>query len=90
MKDFFNSTRKNRFTLLVDEMLYITQAGIKRFETELEEGSASVFIQLPVYRVNSGVIKNTKCFQFDMNQLLAASDRINIDLSSLLDDLLEQ
>lgn len=90
MKEFFNSTRKNRFTLLVDEMLYITQAGIKRFETELEEGSASVFIQLPVYRVNSGVIKNTKCFQFDMNQLLAASDRINIDLSSLLDDLLEQ
>lgn len=90
MKQFFNSTRKNRFTLLVDEMLYITQAGIERFEPDLAEGQASVFIKLPSYRVNSGVIKNTRCFQFDMNQLLTASDRINIDLTSLLDDLLEQ
>ena len=71
-------------------MLYITQAGIERFEPDLAEGQASVFIKLPSYRVNSGVIKNTKCFQFDMNQLLTASDRINIDLTSLLDDLLEQ
>ena len=90
MKEFFNSTRKNRFTLVVGDILYITKSGIERFEPDLSEGQNSVFIKLPVYRVNSGVIKNTKCFQFDMNLLLNASDRINIDLSTLLDELLEQ
>ncbi|MCW1830007.1 TraI domain-containing protein [Enterobacter asburiae] len=90
MKEFFNSARKNRFTLLVGNFLYITQSGIKRFEPDRAEGEESVFIKLPIYRVNCGVIKNTKCFQFDMNQLLTASDRINIDLSTLLNELLEQ
>lgn len=90
MKEFFNSARKNRFTLLMGNFLYITQSGIKRFEPDGAEGEESVFIKLPVYRVNCGVIKNTKCFQFDMNQLLTASDRINIDLFTLLDELLEQ
>ncbi|MBL5885599.1 TraI domain-containing protein [Lelliottia amnigena] len=90
MKEFFNSARKNRFTLLVGNFLYITQSGIKRFEPDGVEGEESVFIKLPIYRVNCGAIKNTKCFQFDMNQLLTASDRINIDLSTLLDELLEQ
>ncbi|EEX1005141.1 helicase [Escherichia coli] len=90
MQASFKNKRRNRFMHKAGDLLYVTQAGVERFKSDDDKKDEHIFLKLPVFKVNSGVITNTKCYQFDLNNLLSAADRMNLEFSHLIDELLEK
>ena len=83
----FKRKRQNRFMVLTQNTLYLTQACVEKYGAQLNV--PELFNQLPQYQVTSGAVVNSKCIAFNMPTLVAASDRAKVDIESIINKLKE-
>lgn len=91
-KEIEKSGQKIRTLTEVNSMLYVGCRQIEKsisFSDQAGESYASLS-NFPTYRVKHRLVKNINCYQFDINRLLIASERVNLEISPLLECLLTQ